>query len=277
MLRKIILGTANFTQSYGILSGKTCLRAKESGSILNKAFDKGVDTIDTAIGYGDITKVISSDTLRKFKIVTKISALDSKDELIEKMNVYRGLSIYGLLVHDPANLTCIDERCLLEKLSFLKKAYGIEKMGVSAYDIREVSNFSRVYTPEIVQIPLNPLNQSFETPSFIEWIKDKKVEVHARSLFLQGILLASELPNELEPMRKEWNLVKKSLEHYQSPLHGLLFWAASKSWINNWVIGVSSLRDLDEIFEVSSLQKDITATPIFESSTHLLADPRNWK
>jgi len=277
MLRKIILGTANFTQSYGILSGKTCLRAEESCSILNKAFDKGVDTIDTAIGYGDITKVISSDTLRKFKIVTKISALDSKDELIKKMNVYRGLSIYGLLVHDPANLTCIDERCLLEKLSFLKNAYGIEKMGVSAYDIREVSNFSRVYTPEIVQIPLNPLNQSFETPSFIEWIKDNKVEVHARSLFLQGILLASELPNELEPMRKEWNLVKKSLDHYQSPLHGLLFWAASKSWINNWVIGVSSLRDLDEIFEVSSLQKDITAMPIFESSTHLLADPRNWK
>ena len=146
MINRIILGTANFTQSYGILSDKSCIGIKESGSLLNKAFDKGVNVLDTAIGYGDITKVISVDTLKKFKIITKISVLNSKDALIEKMNIYRGLSIYGLLIHDPCNLTHIDENDLLDKLNFLKNAYGIEKIGVSAYDIKDIENFfSYVY------------------------------------------------------------------------------------------------------------------------------------
>ena len=131
--------------------------------------------------------------------------------------------------------------------------------------------------PEIVQIPFNPLNQSFDTPSFLEWSKNNKVEVHARSLFLQGILLASELPKELEAMRKEWSLVQTALQPYDSPLHGLLLWAASKSWIHNWVMGVSSLRELDAILAVSSSQEDITEVPLFQPYTHPLADPRNWK
>ncbi|MDP4840372.1 MAG: aldo/keto reductase [Alphaproteobacteria bacterium] len=276
MINKIIIGTANFTQAYGILSRESCLSIEESSSILNKAFDKGVAALDTALGYGDLTKTIAYDVIKKFKIITKINVLDSKDVLIKKMDVYKGFSIYALLIHDPSNIAHADERELSDKLAFLKQVYGIEKIGVSAYDMKDIENFSRIRTPKIVQIPLNPLNQSFNSPSFIEWAQSNKVEVHARSVFLQGILLANALPKELEAMRKEWSLVKKSLEPYKSPLHGLLLWAASKSWVHNWVMGVSSLRDLDEIFEASASEEDMTKVPLFQPSTHPLADPRNW-
>ena len=276
MIDKIILGTANFTQLYGVLSSNNLLTEDHVTCILNKAINSGICKLDTALGYGDVTKFLSHSMFKELKIITKMSVLDSKDTLVEKMDIYKGLSMYGLLIHDPCKLNYVNENELLEKIAFLRQRYGIEKIGVSAYDMEDIEDFSRICTPEIVQIPLNPLNQSFEAPCFIEWVQNNKVEVHGRSLFLQGILLANELPKKLEPMQKEWSLVRKNLEHYHSPLHGLLLWAASKTWVHHWVIGVSSLKDLDEIFEASSLQKDVKGIPIFQSSNHSLADPRNW-
>lgn len=276
MLNKIILGTANFTQSYGILSKNKGLSEKEITSIIGKAINNGVTTLDTALGYGNLSKVISFDLLKKFKIVTKISVLDSKEALVEKMIDYHAFSIYGLLIHDPVNITRVDEMELLDKLNFLKKVYRIEKIGISAYDIIDIENFSRIYTPEIVQIPLNPFNQSFDCPSFILWVQKNKIEVHARSLFLQGIFLVDKLPGTLKPLWEEWRSVQKILESYESPLHGLLLWAASKHWIHNWVLGVSSLMDLDDIFKANSLSQNMTEIPTFQPSVHPLADPRNW-
>ena len=274
MLNKIILGTANFTQAYGILSEHKCLNSKEVNYILAKAIDQGLCTIDTALSYGDLTEFISSDVLKKLKIITKISALDDENTLLKKMNTYKGLPMHGLLVHDPSNI--VNESDLNDKLDLLKQTYGIEKIGVSAYDIQDIESFSRIRTPEIVQIPMNPLNQSFDSPSFIEWAQNNKIEVHARSLFLQGVLLSETLPQKLEPLSKDWIEVKRVLQSYPSPLHGLMAWAGSKNWIHNWVLGVSSSSDLDEILEASSSVKNMGGIPLFQASSHPLADPRNW-
>lgn len=277
MLNKIILGTANFTQPYGIMSlGKTGLGEKETASILNRATWRGVDTLDTALGYGDLSKAVSWDLLKKYRIVTKISVLDNKEMLVEKLDSHQGLSLYGLLIHDPVNIKRVDGPGLQDTLAFLKQTYGFKKIGVSAYDMKDIQDFCGITTPEIIQIPLNPLNQSFDHPSFIEWVRHHGVEVHARSLFLQGILLADKLPEKLKPLHEEWNAARVTLKAYDSPLHGLMLWALKKNWVHRWVMGVSSSSDLDDIFDACSLLSTASEGPIFHPSSHPLADARNW-
>ena len=109
MLDQIILGTANFTQPYGILSKDNSLSSDVVTELLKKAITKGVSTLDTALGYGDLTTVIPCDILKQCQIITKISVFDSQEDLIKKMEVYKGLPLHGLLIHDPFNLKDLGE------------------------------------------------------------------------------------------------------------------------------------------------------------------------
>ena len=53
----------------------------------------------------------------------------------------------------------------------------------------ELDNILKIFTPDIVQFPLNVFDQSFNDKSYLKSLKQKKIELHARSIFLQGTLL----------------------------------------------------------------------------------------
>lgn len=276
MSGKIILGTANFTNPYGILSKGCALGENDVLSIISYAFEHGVSTLDTALGYGDLTKTVSKDLLSQFNLITKVSVLDSQDVLLEKLQPYKCLNLYGLLIHDPGNLSKVAPEVLSEKLTAVQKAYDIEKIGVSAYGLEDVDNFRKIQEPQIIQIPLNPFNQIFKTEDFMRYVKDNDIEVHARSLFLQGILLAKELPEKLAELYEQWKHVKDALAPCSSDLAGLISWAFHQDWISHWVLGVSSIHDLKDILKASSTWGTENILPQFQPSQHPLIDPRNW-
>jgi len=83
MLSKIGIGTANFTQKYGILSGADTMSVGDVDSILKLAIDNEVDTFDTAFAYGDFLSFIRVPSA--LKITTKFSVLDEYDEIFQKM------------------------------------------------------------------------------------------------------------------------------------------------------------------------------------------------
>ena len=47
----------------------------------------------------------------------------------------------------------------------------------------------KLFTPEIVQFPLNIFDQSFIKHSYYKKLKNKKTILQARSIFLQGLVL----------------------------------------------------------------------------------------
>ena len=73
-------------------------------------------------------------------------------------------------------------------LSYKRNGY-IKKFGVSVYSIYELENILKIFTPDIVQFPVNVFNQSFFEENLLKKLKKKKIELHARSIFLQGLLL----------------------------------------------------------------------------------------
>ena len=88
--KKIILGGAQFGNSYGIFSRKTKMKSKhEIKKIFNFSVRKKIKYIDTAHDYGNSENVIGKYSKPKFKIISKIKVSQNIpekkiDEFIKK-------------------------------------------------------------------------------------------------------------------------------------------------------------------------------------------------
>ena len=71
-LKKLIIGTANFGQKYGLKKNK--INHKEIFKIFNHSYKMGIRTIDTAINYGTSESVITKyrNKNKNWKIISKI-------------------------------------------------------------------------------------------------------------------------------------------------------------------------------------------------------------
>lgn len=284
MLDKLAIGTANFHKPYGILNRGATVALEEIEAIFEYMLDRSINTIDTAFVYGDLFSMLSEQIyLSDIRIVTKFSVLDNYADLynkIEKLySTYKLQSIYGLLVHDPQNLSKIDSAHLKTFLDSVRSSGLVSKTGISAYDMHEVKIFQELMPTDLVQIPLNPLNQRFNCNEFKDFVLENNIEVHARSLFLQGILLATQLPESLQTLGPIWQRFQTITSSYSSRLHVLLSWALNQNWVSKWIIGISSLTDLEQIISQAQICDQIDSTGLFEEfkgMPHLLTDPRNW-
>ena len=73
IMDKIIIGTANFGMDYGIGSNQKKLLDSDIVEIINTAKKIGVDTIDTAISYGNSLLRLGEFGISNFKIITKFN------------------------------------------------------------------------------------------------------------------------------------------------------------------------------------------------------------
>ena len=91
-----------------------------------------------------------------------------------------------LLLHiDPRQK--IDTKFLIKLLLNAKKRSKIN-VGVSIYGENDIE--SDVYEVcDVVQLPVSVLDNTLLNSGFIQRLKSKNIQVHARSIFLQGTLL----------------------------------------------------------------------------------------
>lgn len=284
MLNKIVLGTANFTSPYGVLNNGTAIGSKTVAQIFAYAHAQGMNMADTAFAYGNLYSLLKDlEFLSDLKFVSKFSLMDDHTQIYSQIrNILDAYSIpifYGLLVHDPANLDKIDRKRTVEFLHGLKSEGIVTKVGISVYELEDVEKFSSILIPDLIQVPVNPLNQIFINDDFISFVEKNDIEVHARSLFLQGILLAAELPKKLSPLTEIWNRFNTIAGYSSSRLNTLLSWANSQTWIDKWVLGVTSVEDIQNIVAQISAMSNEQPIDIFQEFKHLnnpLIDPRNW-
>lgn len=270
MLQKILLGTANFVKPYGVLSDGKSLLSETVSEILSYAKDHGLSGLDTALGYGDLTEVVPSQDLQDLRIITKISVLDDVHDAVHKLSATQ-IPYYGILIHDPQNLAKVSGEQIQELMTGIKNAFPQAKLGISIYEPEELYAFAKHFMPDLIQIPLNPFNQTCKTGQFLNFIKSNKIEVHARSLFLQGVLLADDLPAGLAPLRSYWLALREKTQG--NPLSSLLSWAMAQDFVSSWVLGVSSVQDLEQIIEALENQPDVLE---FQPVDHPLVNPKNW-
>ena len=217
---KLALGTVQFGQNYGVSGGKQVSRA-EVGRILSYAKLHGINTLDTAIEYGDSEQALGETRVENFKVVTKLPAIPSecesirqwvKDSVKESLDRLRIPQLHGLLLHRSGDLLGSLGPRLYEALSACKEQGLVRKIGISVYDPNELGTILDRYQMDLLQAPFNVLDHRLETSGWMQRLHDSGVELHVRSVFLQGLLLMA--PN-LRPRKfKRWNKIWDVVDHW---------------------------------------------------------------
>ncbi len=277
--KKVILGTAQLIPGYGAVN-PACVDKKKLEAILGHASDLGISTIDTAFNYGQAHKLLGSCQLKDFKIITKIPNPPSQcgdlyEWVLTSIECYisdlRIDVLEGLLLHDNSFSGTNFNRAIFDGLNRAKDDGLVKNIGASLYCCSE---FPQRFTPDIAQLPLNPLDDSALRAAE----KAPKCCINARSLFLQGVLLTDpkDLPPFFDPwiddLYEWWNWCS---EREISPFNACINFALQFPEINGVVMGFNSsdqLRDLEKI-----AYKDFTLpSDLFLSKEMNLIKPHKW-
>jgi aryl-alcohol dehydrogenase-like predicted oxidoreductase len=155
-----------------------------------------------------------------------------------------------LLVHSAGDLAGEDGRALWRGLLGLRDEGLYKGIGISAYVADDPAQLARDFRPDAMQVPFSLLDQRLLRNGALAAMKDQGVEIHARSLFLQGLMFMEDvrLPPKLRHAAPHLAAVRRYVADAGStPLAAALAFALSTPQIDVALVGVSSPSELDEI------------------------------
>lgn len=283
----LVLGTAQFGAAYGI-NNKTGRRLpdKEISDILRKAFSSGIDLLDTAQAYGESESVLGalSANAGRFNIISKFTVTPGsapRKLLSESLSRLRTGGLYAFLYHRFSDFEVSSS--WYRELIGLKSEGLFGKLGFSVYYPREIiSLLDRDVAFDLVQLPYSVFDRRFEP--LLPELKKRGVEVHARSLFLQGLVfrVPEELPSGLESIRPKLERLRSISEAEDIPLSVLcLCFGFLNKHLDRLVVGVDGVRDLEDA--VSSMGRKAEVSRVYEELSCLqekdesIILPVNWR
>jgi len=212
---RLAIGTANWGREYNEVK----VPESEQKKILDYCREVGIDMIDTAAAYKNNVFDIAPD----FKIV------DKGDDTCVRRDVYAYLS-HGMIWS-----------------VFRNRIFDVKRIGLSIYEPKDIPEFGTFGVPmaDVIQVPYSLYDRRFE-PYFPK-LKDQGVEIHVRSIYLQGLILEKASPQDC------------------------LSFVLANPYIDRIIIGVDSLEQLKH--NVAHL---VRWESLKEDDINII-DPRKWK
>jgi len=286
-MSKLALGTVQFGLNYGVANKFGIVEPSEVKKIFLLAKKSKINLIDTAIGYGESEKIIGKIGILDFNFISKLPAIPANcldvDNWVEK-NVKDSLarlgvkSLYGLLLHKPKDLLGSSGKQLINALKKIKSKNLVKKIGISIYDPSELDLLMHLMKIEIVQAPLNIIDRRLENSGWMSKLYKAKVEIHARSVFLQGLLLMSkqERPYKFNRWSSLWKIWDEWLKDNKiTALEATIQHAISVSEISKVIIGVDTKQQLEQIIIASKGVLQKTSSELNTNDIELL-NPTHW-
>jgi aryl-alcohol dehydrogenase-like predicted oxidoreductase len=284
---KIILGTANFGNDYGISNQGNVLTEEESGSLIKWAQNNGLNHFDTAFSYGDSTDILRKyldyslepilDTkLDKKSCKTKESIVKSAEENRDRLGVSQ-LSV--LYLHDEDLLqTSLASETKIGLREVLNRGIA-KKIGVSVYSQNSIIACKDAL-PElsVFQVPENICDRRLIDSRIMQELAENGSIFNVRSVFLQGLLLMDpiSIPRKLYSAKaKVQELIAFSRKNSVTVLDLCLAYANSISWASGIVVGAVSIKQLEEISRNSFVLPQGWSNSISTLSSEIV-DPRKW-
>lgn len=260
---KLGLGTVQFGLNYGISNTMGVTISEDVEMILELAQKKGITLLDTAPAYGKSEEVLGRSLPGKhnFRIVTKTqvfgkSKMDNTDGqcLKETLQVSLGRlkqsSLYCIMVHHAEDLLSPNGNILWEAMEDLKVSGLVKKIGVSVYFPEQIEKILAQHSPDVLQVPVNIFDQRLINSGCLKQLKKQGIEIHSRSVFLQGLLLMSiaDLPAYFDPFKPLLERYHKTLhENGISPLSAALGFVYGLPDVDHVLVGVNNHQHLEEI------------------------------
>jgi aryl-alcohol dehydrogenase-like predicted oxidoreductase len=284
-MNRIVLGGAQLGLPYGILNGGETLSREEVARILDTAFGHGIDSIDTAIAYGHSESIIGETAQNRFKVISKLPPIPSSVSNVSEwvytqvdasLSRLKCTSLDALLLHRPQDLTGIQGAELYDAISSLKIEKIIHRFGVSIYEPDELADIIGNFEIDLVQAPFNLFDRRIL--GVIDQLAALNIELHVRSVFLQGVLIAGPAgrPQRFEPWSEHFELFDEWVHSTgMSAMACCLGFALQQPVVAKLVIGATSAESLAEI--MASIPSKHFEVPVqLQSSIEQLIDPRYW-
>lgn len=285
---QLMIGSVQFGKKYGLRKKK--VSKNDLNKIHRVCFKNRINFIDTAKNYGDSEKLIGKTKLNKLKIITKLKIPKNLNnsristylknyfrKTIDKLNVDK---IYAILIHNINEINYSNREIIINFFDNLKKKKLIKFFGASVYTPADVKGLLKFFKPDIIQFPLNMIDQRFLTNNLLKKLKKRKIKLAARSCFLQGFLLQDLNDYHRFKLKKFFPKLKRindwCVQSKISRLDACIHFVKKKNMIDFIVVGFDDVSHLKKIIK-SFKKKQIEVSSKFKTKNNDLIDPRRWK
>ena len=266
---RLVLGTAQLGLPYGIANVSGRPPAGEARDVIRTAIRNGVTYIDTARAYGVSERVVGNALAGGWSgratVISKLSPLDecpadAADEVVKTYvdaSVFRSCRELGvdrlhvLMLHRASHRTDWNGAAW-RRLQSLREEGVVETLGVSVQSPLEALSVLDDPLVGYLQLPFNLLDWRWDdmVPAIEEARTRRGLIVHARSLFLQGLLLSDQARHWQQAnladatFVRTWLLQQVAGNGRDSRSVLCLAYGQAQPWVAGVVVGMESLGQL---------------------------------
>jgi len=168
---------------------------------------------------------------------------------------------------------------LWDRLRKLKDEGLCKKIGVSVYASDDPVNLAKRFKPDVVQAPASLLDQRLLIDGTLAELAGMGVEVHLRSIFLNGLLFLppDRAPNHLKAAAGRISRARRLIAEGRSdPLQAALGFALSRPEASTVLVGVASAAEMSAVIAAAmSPPPDLDWDEMALDDPDAL-DPRAW-
>ena len=254
---KLGLSAAQFGLDYPVANPRGRSAEVEVGDMLQIATRAGVRLLDTVLGGGRTERVIGELLPRPcpFRIVVKTARCDRGPDYIEaearaslaRLGMKRA---HAILVEQSGDLFSPHGEAMWTRLKSLRDEGLFDRVGVSVYASDDPVGVARRFRPDIVQAPASLLDQRLIINGALAEMANMGIEVHLRSIFLQGLLFLppDRVPVALQSASRGLSRVRRMIAEGRSdPLQAALGFALARPEAATVIVGVTNAAELQAV------------------------------
>jgi aryl-alcohol dehydrogenase-like predicted oxidoreductase len=185
----------------------------------------------------------------------------------------------AIMVQAAGDLFSTHGPAMWERLKALRDAGLFRRVGISAYASDNPVGLARRFKPDLIQAPASLLDQRLLVDGSLAAVRDMGVDVHLRSIFLNGLLFRppARVPNEAKAVAARLSRARRMIAEGRSdPLQAALGFALSRPEASAVIVGVATTAELNAVMAAAaSPPPDLDWDDMALEDPEAL-DPRRW-
>ena len=166
-----------------------------------------------------------------------------------------------------------------DRLKALKDQGLTRKIGISVFASDDPLGLARRFRPDVVQAPASLLDQRLIVDGTLAAIAGLGMEVHLRSIFLNGLILLppDRAPNHLKEAAARISRARRLIAEGKSdPLQAALGFALSRPEATAVLVGVASAAELNAVIRAAASPPPDLDWDEMAIDDPVALDPRAW-